>query len=114
MRTLLPVPWLTRGHLRHRTQQIATVLGKHGLNSLAAQVGLSDSPLGALIRLPQENPSTTPAQRFRQALAELDGTFIKLGQARSTRPDLLPAELVTELSKLQDAAPAAPFEAIRN
>ncbi len=113
MRTLLPVPWLARSNLRRRTQQIATVLGKHGLNSLAAQVGLSETPLGALIRLPQENTTYTPAQRFRQALAELDGTFIKLGQALSTRPDLLPAELVTELSKLQDAAPASPFESIR-
>ncbi len=113
MQTFLPVPWLTRSNLRRRTQQIATVLGKHGLNSLAAQVGLSDTPLGALIRLPQENSSYTSAQRFRQALAELDGTFIKLGQALSTRPDLLPTDLVTELAKLQDAAPAAPFESIR-
>lgn len=113
MPSLLPVPWFARGNLRHRSQQIATVLGKHGLNSLAAQVGLSDTPLATLIRLPQEKTAQTTAARFRQALAELDGTFVKLGQALSTRPDLIPADYIAELSKLQDACPAAPFEAIR-
>ena len=51
---------------------------------------------------------------FRQALEELGPTFVKLGQVLSTRPDLLPPPYVAELSKLQDAVPPVPWEAIRD
>ena len=51
---------------------------------------------------------------FRQALEELGPTFVKLGQVLSTRPDLLPPAYVAELSKLQDAVPPEPWEAIRD
>jgi ubiquinone biosynthesis protein len=47
------------------------------------------------------------------ALEELGTTYIKLGQAISTRTDLLPPEYVDELSKLQDAAPTIPYEDVR-
>ena len=50
------------------------------------------------------SPYTTP-EHLRLALEELGPTFIKLGQILSTRPDLLPPDFVSELSKLQDAAP---------
>jgi predicted unusual protein kinase regulating ubiquinone biosynthesis (AarF/ABC1/UbiB family)/nucleotide-binding universal stress UspA family protein len=42
------------------------------------------------------------ARRLRTALEQLGPTFGKLGQILSTRPDLLPPELVQELSELQD------------
>jgi predicted unusual protein kinase regulating ubiquinone biosynthesis (AarF/ABC1/UbiB family) len=42
------------------------------------------------------------ARRFRSALEELGPTFAKLGQILSTRPDLLPEAVVTELADLQD------------
>jgi ubiquinone biosynthesis protein len=48
------------------------------------------------------------------ALEELGPTFIKLGQLLSTRTDLLSADYRTELSKLQDAAPAVPSEAVKD
>ena len=44
----------------------------------------------------------TRARRLRGALEELGPTFAKLGQILSTRPDLLPPELVEELATLQD------------
>ena len=46
------------------------------------------------------------------AMNELGATFIKLGQALSSRPDLLPAEYITELGKLQDEVPPLPFDKI--
>lgn len=46
-------------------------------------------------------------ERFRLALEELGPTYVKLGQILSTRPDILPRELILELSKLQEKA--APF-----
>jgi len=41
-------------------------------------------------------------QRLRLALEELGPIFIKFGQLLSTRPDLLPLDLIEELNALQD------------
>lgn len=45
------------------------------------------------------------AERLRLALETLGPIFVKLGQTLSTRPDLLPPEMVVELSRLQDRVP---------
>ncbi|GHA18471.1 putative protein kinase UbiB [Arenicella chitinivorans] len=45
-------------------------------------------------------------ERIRLALQELGPVFVKLGQALSTRPDLLPADIAAELTLLQDRVPA--------
>ena len=58
-------------------------------------------------------PTTTGLCSCRQALEALGPTFVKLGQALSTRPDLLPPPYIAELSKLQDRVPPEPWEAIR-
>ena len=48
-----------------------------------------------------------------KTLIDLGPTFIKMGQALSTRPDLIPWEYVEELGKLQDGVPPfSPEEAI--
>ncbi|GII75826.1 ubiquinone biosynthesis protein UbiB [Sphaerisporangium rufum] len=49
------------------------------------------------------------ARSLRLALDDAGVTFVKLGQLLSTRPDLLPAEFVTELALLQDQAAPAPW-----
>jgi len=46
---------------------------------------------------------------IRQLLQRMGATFIKLGQILSSRPDLLPADLVSELKHLQDRVPPFPF-----
>jgi ubiquinone biosynthesis protein len=46
--------------------------------------------------------------RLRMALEELGPIFVKFGQVLSTRSDLIPADLVIELSRLQDRVP--PFD----
>ena len=44
-------------------------------------------------------------ERLRLALEELGPVFVKFGQALSTRPDLLPPAIATELARLQDRVP---------
>ncbi len=55
----------------------------------------------------------TPGRRFRNALEELGGAFVKLGQVLSTRPDILPASWIEELAHLQDEVTPIDFELIR-
>eukprot|EP00168_Porphyra_purpurea_P019493 TRINITY_DN7804_c0_g1_i1.p1 TRINITY_DN7804_c0_g1~~TRINITY_DN7804_c0_g1_i1.p1 ORF type:complete len:571 (-),score=192.22 TRINITY_DN7804_c0_g1_i1:536-2116(-) len=48
------------------------------------------------------------AKEFLDIIAKLGPAFIKAGQALSSRPDLLPAEYLLELQKLQDRLPPFP------
>ena len=50
-------------------------------------------------------------ERFVDDLEALGPTFIKLGQALSTRPDLVGERAAENLSQLQDDLPPAPFAA---
>ena len=45
------------------------------------------------------------AVRLRLALESLGPIFVKFGQILSTRPDLVPHDIASELSKLQDSVP---------
>ena len=53
------------------------------------------------------------AVRLRLALEDLGPIFVKFGQTLSTRPDLLPPDVVAELEKLQDDVPPFPGEQAR-
>lgn len=44
-------------------------------------------------------------EKMRLVCEELGPTFVKFGQLLSNRPDLLPADLIKELEKLQDGVP---------
>lgn len=110
----LPLPWFARGRLLHRSREIASILARHGLGWMVVQVGLGDLvpfEKGWLGHPARETPYTQ-AEHLRMALGDLGATFIKLGQALSTRSDFVPTAYVVELSKLQDAAPSVPFEEI--
>jgi predicted unusual protein kinase regulating ubiquinone biosynthesis (AarF/ABC1/UbiB family) len=53
------------------------------------------------------------AQRFHVLAVELGGLMIKVGQFMSSRLDVLPPEITSELEGLQDEVPPVPFPAIR-
>jgi ubiquinone biosynthesis protein len=101
-------PWFTDRAIVERSRQVARVLSVHGWGALVDNAGFGR--FFPRRRAPGER--LAPAVRLRLALGELGVTFIKLAQMASTRADLLPAEFVTELSKLQDAAPPVPLEAV--
>lgn len=86
---------------------------------IAARHGLVDrpdamSPGDALE--PAPSAGRRRAQRLGRALRltleEAGGAFVKLGQILSTRPDLLPEEVTTELARLQDDVAAEPPERV--
>lgn len=54
------------------------------------------------------------AREFRGFAAKMGGVFIKLGQFVSTRVDILPEEIISELSSLQDEVPTINFKHIRS
>lgn len=53
------------------------------------------------------------AQRFHALAVELGGLMIKVGQFLSSRLDVLPPEITTELEGLQDEVPPVPFADVR-
>ena len=55
---------------------------------------------------PEERNVPKRAAQVRDALTNLGPTFIKVGQALSTRPDLIRQDYLNELIKLQDQLPA--------
>ena len=100
----------------NRLRQIAASMAKHGFGAYLERTRLRDvlgrdAPEAEGDALPP--PDRTTASRFRQLLAELGPTFIKLGQLLSTRPDVLPSHWIEELEALQDACPPLPLAEVR-
>ncbi len=97
-----------------RYRQIADALARHGLGYLVGAFGLErfvPFHRGILGHPRRPEPYTRP-EHVRMALEDIGAAAIKLGQILSTRSDLLPPEYVAELAKLQDSAPAVPFEQV--
>ncbi|HET6334032.1 MAG TPA: AarF/UbiB family protein [Polyangiales bacterium] len=92
-----------------RLREIAGVLARHGFADLLQRTGLASLVPGKKA----ENSDPRIALRVRQVFEELGPTFVKLGQLISTRPDLLPAELIDELKRLQDDVPPLPFDEMK-
>jgi ubiquinone biosynthesis protein len=94
-----------------RARQIAVVLVRHGFGEVAARLGLSsmgaksDPEPTSGSALAAVGDRATLAQRLRMVLTDLGPSFVKLGQIASTRPDLIPGDVILELKKLQDAVP---------
>src|SRR4029077_7427070 len=86
---------------RRRERQIAEVLARYEMGHLLEVFGL-ERFVRLERRLLRRGPGHTRPESLRAALEELGPTFIKLGQALSTRADLMPPDFQAELAKLQD------------
>ncbi|MBM4363761.1 MAG: AarF/ABC1/UbiB kinase family protein, partial [Deltaproteobacteria bacterium] len=93
-----------------RVRDVTAVLARHGFGEVLHRMGFGPRRDDVA----ETAPSGAPwAVRLRLALEELGPTFVKLGQILSTRADVLPPELIAELTKLQDSVPPVPFQDIR-
>lgn len=106
--------WKRRRDEAQRLRQIAQVASKHGFGYMVDELGLR-----GVVRLPRAwLHLSAPTERIsrgahlRQMCEELGPTFIKIGQMLSTRPDLLPRDVVEELSHLQDEVPPFDFSLV--
>jgi len=80
-------------------REIIRVFLKYGLDFILDRLGLG----GFRWPRPKKEVEEMPrGRRLRYAFQELGPTFIKLGQILSIRADLLPPDIIEELSYLQD------------
>jgi ubiquinone biosynthesis protein len=85
-----------------RLSEIGRVATRHGFGYL-------------LVRRRNGRGDDEPSERgrrLREMLDELGPTFVKFGQLLSTRPDVVPQDIVVELRKLQDDVTPFPFEQV--
>ncbi len=95
-----------------RISEIAQVAVKHGFGYFLETHRLTDLlPWRSKKPFPEGTPSQR-GQHLREMLDELGPTFIKFGQLLSTRPDVVPPDLVAELRGLQDDVTPFPFEQV--
>ena len=102
-----------------RTRQIIHIFAKHGFGTLADRLGIykflaknaKETYLNGEIEI--DNKKRSIGERLRLSFEELGPTFVKLGQIISTRPDMLPPEVISELEKLQDSVSPIPYEDVR-
>ncbi len=99
-----------------RLSEIAQVMVRHGFGYFLEAHKLSDLLPGrsAEDRLAgvsaEHGASSARGQHLREVLDELGPTFVKFGQLLSTRPDVVPPDIVVELRGLQDDVRPFPFE----
>ncbi|MCC5604546.1 ABC1 kinase family protein [Nostoc favosum] len=99
-------PVVIAAHYQNRPLQVVrrifAVLGP----ALSFAFGLwSDSKRGIVVKNDRRR-----ATQLRVLLTQLGPAYIKIGQALSTRPDLVPPVYLEELTKLQDQLPPFPNE----
>ncbi len=98
-----------------RYREIVRIMADEGFGSLADQLGLTKlAPLREAARKvsPHANLDIPVEVRARLTLERLGPTFVKIGQAVSTRADLIPRSYARELTKLQDEVTPEPFDVV--
>jgi ubiquinone biosynthesis protein len=90
------------------------ILARHGALSAIERDPQTPPRLRRLIRLARFGARVPAEPDYAAAMQAIGPPAIKLGQALSTRPDLVGATAAENLSRLQDDLPPAPFPTIRS
>ena len=88
-------------------------LARHGALRGIEEDPLTPPPVRRLAKIARFGARIPPTPEYASALVAIGPAAIKLGQALSTRPDLVGQAAAENLSKLQDDLPPAPFAAIK-
>ncbi|MBA2331749.1 MAG: AarF/ABC1/UbiB kinase family protein, partial [Actinobacteria bacterium] len=97
-----------------RLSEIAQVAVRHGFGYFFERHKLTDIlPWTSRVEL-EADGSSDRGRHLRELLDELGPTFVKFGQLLSTRPDIVPPDIVAELRGLQDDVRPFPFEQARS
>ncbi|WP_342430340.1 AarF/ABC1/UbiB kinase family protein [Neobacillus sp. FSL H8-0543] len=109
---------MIKKRIRHiqRYRDIVYAFTRYGFGFVMKELGLLD-----LLKLPKRDleganeqlQRRTTGERIRMFLEDLGPTFVKIGQIASTRPDIIPADIILELEKLQDRVSLFPFEEVK-
>jgi ubiquinone biosynthesis protein len=84
-----------------RVTEIGRVATRHGFGYLLERRRASNG-----------DAESDRGRRLREMLDELGPTFVKFGQLLSTRPDVVPPDMIAELRKLQDDVTPFPIEEV--
>ena len=89
------------------------VLARHGVLRGIERDPNTPPPVRRLVRIARFGARVPRVPAYAEAFQSIGPAAIKFGQALATRPDLVGEEAARDLSRLQDALPPEPFEAIR-
>jgi ubiquinone biosynthesis protein len=92
-----------------RLSEIAQVAVRHGFGYWFDTHRLTDLFPRRHPRLEADGQPSQRGQHLREMLDELGPTFVKFGQLLSTRPDVLPPDIIAELRGLQDDVRPVPL-----
>jgi ubiquinone biosynthesis protein len=95
-----------------RLSEIAQVAVRHGFGYWFDKHRLTELFPRRTSRVDLDGQPSQRGQHLREMLDELGPTFVKFGQLLSTRPDVLPPDIITELRGLQDDVRPFPFEQV--
>jgi ubiquinone biosynthesis protein len=94
-----------------RAKEIVTILLRYRFDEIIERI---DTPASWLTKIaPPIKGSYTLWQRMRLAVEELGPIFVKVAQILSTRPDILPQELIEEFQRLRSDVTPEPTEAMQ-
>jgi ubiquinone biosynthesis protein len=97
-----------------RVSHVVNVLFKEGLGFLVEDLKLKHHlPFHRKLMKSKFKRTNSAPERLRKVFEKLGGTYVKLGQLLSIRPDLIPPEISEELKKLQDECPPFPFSQVK-
>ncbi len=99
----------------NRYREIAINFSYAGFGFLVEELGLDELlslPKRIILRQQKSDEEKSRGERIRLFIEEMGPTFIKLGQIASTRPDLIPEDIIEELEKLQSDVPPFSFDEV--
>ncbi|MGE5228550.1 MAG: ABC1 kinase family protein [Deltaproteobacteria bacterium] len=100
-----------------RLQQVYNTLLRYGYDTVLDRTaylgGFRHAMQSWVWRMPKGWEEPPPAVKLRLMLEELGPTYVKIGQIVSSQASVLPVDMATELSRLQDAVPPFPSDQVR-